>query len=165
MFRWYQNASKCYVYLLDVQLSWELAFRKSRWFTRGWTLQELLAPKSVEFYSQDWEHLGDKRSLEQLIHEITGLPVKALQGIPLYNFSVAERLSWAERRFTSREEDKAYSLLGIFNVQMPALYGEGKDQAFKRLLKEIDDPLESEHISLMNVQSAIKASTNRHLRV
>jgi hypothetical protein len=149
MFRWYSNAAKCYVYLLDIsrpafdvdkfnQQPWELAIRKSRWFTRGWTLQELLAPVSVEFFLKDWEQLGDKKSLEQYIHEITGIPVKALQGSPLSNFSVTERLLWAEKRETTREEDKAYSLLGIFNIQIPVLYGEGRENAFKRLREEID---------------------------
>jgi hypothetical protein len=155
MFRWYQNAAKCYVYLSDIsrpafdinkfnQLPWELAFRKSRWFTRGWTLQELLAPASVEFFSKDWEHLGDKKSLERLIYEITGIPVKALQGSPLSKFSVTERLLWAEKRETTREEDKAYSLLGIFNIQIPVLYGEGRENASKRLREEIDKPSKGE---------------------
>jgi Heterokaryon incompatibility protein (HET) len=141
MFRWYRNAAKCYVYLTDIsrpQQSWELAIRKSRWFTRGWTLQELLAPVSVEFFSKDWEQLGDKKSLERHIHEITGIPVKALQGSLLSNFSVKERLLWAEKRHTTREEDNAYSLLGIFNIQIPVLYGEGRENAFKRLREEID---------------------------
>jgi hypothetical protein len=97
------------------QLPCELAFRKSRWFARGWTLQELLAPASVKFFSKDWEQLGDKKSLERLLH-VTGIPVRALQGSPLSNFSVTERLLWAEKRETTRKEDKAYSLLGIFNI-------------------------------------------------
>jgi hypothetical protein len=90
MFRWYKNASRCYVYLSDVLVyaqdgqfphpEWESAFRNSRWFTRGWALQELLAPKIVEFYSRDHARLGDKKSLEQKIHEITGIAIKALQG-------------------------------------------------------------------------------------
>jgi hypothetical protein len=163
MFRWYHNAVKCYVYLSDVsrsaidvndkftQLPRESAFQKSRWFTRGWTLQELLAPTSVEFYSKDWEQLGDKKSLERHIHEITGIPVTALQGSPLSNFSVTERLLWAEKRDTTREEDKAYSLLGVFNIQMPLLYGEGRENAFKRLREEIDKPLKGKHITLVDI--------------
>jgi hypothetical protein len=163
MFRWYHNAAKCYVYLPDVsrpafdvnkfnQLPWESAFRKSRWFTRGWTLQELLAPASVEFFSKDWEQLGDKKSLERHIHETTGISVKALQGSPLSNFSVTERLLWAEKRDTRREEDKAYSLLGIFNIQMPPLYGEGGENAFKRLREEIDKPLKGKHTAPVDIQ-------------
>jgi hypothetical protein len=155
MFRWYHNAAKCYVYLSNIsrhafdvndfnQLPCELAFRESRWFTRGWTLQELLAPASVKFFSKDWEQLGDKKSLERLIHEITGIPVRALQGSALANFSVTERLFWAEKRETTREEDKAYSLLGIFNIQIPVLYGEGGENAFKRLWEEIYKPSKGE---------------------
>jgi hypothetical protein len=157
MFRWYHSAAKCYVYLSDIsrltfyvngkcnQLPWESAIQNSKWFTRGWTLQELLAPATVKFSSKDWEQLGDKKSLERNIHEITGIPVKALQGSPLSNFSVTERLLWAEKRETTREEDKAYSLLGIFNTQRPVLYGEGRENAFKRLQEEINKPLKGKH--------------------
>jgi hypothetical protein len=150
MFRWYRDAAKCYVYLSDIdtfnqQLPWESAFRKSRWFTRGWTLQELIAPSSVEFFSRDQEKLGNKESLVRLIHEITGIPVRALRGSRMSDFSVAERLSWAEKRNTTREEDEAYSLLGLFNIQIPALYGEGRENAFKRLREEIDKSYKSMH--------------------
>ena len=149
MFRWYRNATRCYVYLSDVSNPpfntnemfspppWESDFRKSRWFTRGWTLQELLAPSSVEFFSQEWKRLGNKRSLKQQIHKITRIPYSALQGAPLSLFSVNERLSWKERRQTKLEEDRAYSLLGIFGVYIPPIYGEGIRGAFKRLLDEI----------------------------
>ena len=108
------------------------------YFTRGWTLQELLAPGSVEFFSQEGNPLGDKRSLERQIHEITGIAVPALQGTPLSQFGVDERFSWAVNRQTTRKEDKAYSLLGIFDVYMPLIYGEGSDNAFTRLREEID---------------------------
>jgi Heterokaryon incompatibility protein (HET) len=144
MFRWYRNAAKCYVYLADVSRptldadSWESSFRKSRWFKRGWTLQELIAPALVEFFSKEGEQLGSKRSLERHVHEVTGIPIKALQGSPLPDFSVPERMLWAEDRDTTRKEDKAYSLLGIFDVQMPLIYGEGREKAFKRLREEID---------------------------
>jgi len=95
MLRWYRNAAKCYVYLSDIssstfgandkfsQLPYESAFRNSRWFTRGWTLQEFLAPGSVELFSREGKRLGDKRSLERQIHEITGIAVLALQGNPV----------------------------------------------------------------------------------
>jgi len=148
MFRWYQRAVRCYVYLPDVQTDggdsnnsmqlWEPQFRKSRWFTRGWTLQELLAPSSVEFFDRSGNKLGDKRYLERQLHEITGIPVQALRGTALSKFAVNERLSWAETRQTKREEDKAYSLLGIFNIHIPLIYGEGMNGAFKRLKEEID---------------------------
>ncbi|KAN0067831.1 hypothetical protein V8E54_014078 [Elaphomyces granulatus] len=141
MFCWYCDAAKCYVYMADVkssQLPWELSFRKSRWFTRGWTLQELVAPTTVEFFSEEGEQLGNKKSLERHIHEVTGIPVKALQGSPLSDFSVSERMLWAEKRETTRKEDKAYSLLGIFDVYMPLIYGEGRENAFRRLREEMD---------------------------
>jgi hypothetical protein len=163
MFRWYCNAAKCYVYLSDVsspafdtndkfnQLPCESAFRKSRWFTRGWTLQELLAPRSVEFFSQEGNRLGDKRSLERQVHEITGIAVLALQGTPLSQFGVDERFSWAENRRTLRREDEAYSLLGIFDVYMSLIYGEGRDNAFKRLREEVDKPLKGKHTSPVDI--------------
>jgi len=149
MFRWYQHATKCYVYLPNVSRPrinsadgfnepWESIFRKSEWFKRGWTLQELIAPASVDFFSEEGELLGNKASLERHICEVTGIPASALQGSPLSDFSVAERLSWAESRETFRQEDKAYSLLGIFDVNMPLIYSEGKDKAMNRLREEID---------------------------
>jgi Heterokaryon incompatibility protein (HET) len=149
MFCWYQNASKCYVYLSDVltsghalstlssSTSWEAAFWGSRWFDRGWTLQELIAPASVEFFSQEGDRLGSKTSLEQQIHEITGIAVEALRGRPLTSFTIEERLSWASHRKTKKKEDEAYSLLGLFNVHMPLIYGEGREKAFQRLQKKI----------------------------
>ena len=151
MFRWYRDAAKCYVYLADVsrpalldtdvkssQLPWELSFRKSRWFTRGWTLQELVAPVVVEFYSKEGRYLGNKRSLERQVYEVTGISVIALRGSPLSDLSVPERMLWAENRETTRKEDKAYSLLGIFDIQMPLIYGEGREKAFKRLRGKIE---------------------------
>lgn len=151
MFRWYQNAVKCYVYLSDVstakpnayefsEFTWESSFLESRWFTRGWTLQELLAPHSVEFFSQEGSRLGDKKSLERQIHKITGIATLALRGTPLEEFGIEERLSWAKSRRTTRREDKAYSLLGIFGIYMPLIYGEGEDNAFRRLQEEVNKP-------------------------
>jgi hypothetical protein len=149
MFRWYQCASKCYVYLTDVSvpedvteaeafpISWEQAFRRSRWFTRGWTLQELLAPASVEFFSQNGRRLGSRVSLEQRIHEITEIPIRALRGQKLTEFGVEERMSWAARRTTTLKEDKVYCLLGIFEVYLSPIYGEGEDHATSRLSDEI----------------------------
>lgn len=148
MFRWYRDAKRCYVYLADVSLPatsdrqktmilWEDAFRRSRWFTRGWTLQELVAPEIVEFYSKEGTWLGDKQSLEPIIRDITGIPAKALRGTPLSNFPVSEREAWVRDRQTTREEDMAYSLLGIFGVFMLANYGEGWENAQRRLREEI----------------------------
>lgn len=146
MFRWYQKAARCYVYLSDVSLSgarghdqsvWVDAFRKSRWFTRGWTLQELLAPPLVNFYSSEGEHLGNKLTLEPMIHEITGVAKTALRGEALSSFSIEDRMSWAERRNTTIEEDQVYCLMGIFDVSMVPNYGEGRDRASRRLQEEI----------------------------
>lgn len=140
MYRWYSNAEICFVYLADVEFtaSWDSAIRKSRWFTRGWTLQELLAPRRVEFYTKDGYPLGSKRILEDMIHEITGIDRWAIQGRPLQAFSVEERMSRASRRNTKREKDAAYSLFGIFRVHMPLIYGEGRTSAFKRLKAVIE---------------------------
>jgi hypothetical protein len=145
MFRWYRDASRCYVYLSDVSqdtLEWKSAFRNSRWFKRGWTLQELIAPKIVQFYSKNQVFLGDKITLEQQITEISGIPKEALQGHSLSNFSIAERFRWAETRETSEEEDNAYCLFGIFDVFLPLIYGEGQANAIRRLQKEIDESAE-----------------------
>ncbi len=125
-------------YLADVSTPAKTPFRQSRWFTRGWTLQELIAPESVEFFSREDVRLGDKRSLEQDIHEVTRIPVNALRGKPLSDFGISERFAWMDKRETTREEDKVYSLLGIFGVCMPLLYGEGRENAFKRLREEVN---------------------------
>ncbi|KAF2839984.1 HET-domain-containing protein, partial [Patellaria atrata CBS 101060] len=149
MFRWYQKAVRCYVYLSDVSIhgegqdgqsssTWEAAFRKSRWFTRGWTLQELIAPAQVDFFSSGGNRLGNKLSLEQMVYDITGINRNALSGDPLPTFTIPERMSWAERRQTTIEEDEIYSLLGIFNVSLPLIYGEGRENASRRLREEID---------------------------
>jgi hypothetical protein len=174
MFKWYQKATQCYVYLMDVSASanaangalipytWETAFRNSSWFTRGWTLQELLAPPSVTFFSREGQRLGDKIELRRLIHEITDIPYRAFEGTPLSEFSVSERLSWAKSRQTTRSEDKAYSLLGILNVFMPTLYGEG-EHAFVRLQecleKKHPDPPNLDHV-LDKLPVAAAASFN-----
>jgi hypothetical protein len=147
MYRWYRNAARCYVYLPDVSTrererdgysrdAWESDFRKSRWFTRGWTVQELLAPASVEFFSRERHRLGDKSSLMRQIGEITNISPIALQGDPLSQFSINERLQWMEHRQTKLEEDMVYSLLGIFGVYILPVYGEGKAKALDRLMDE-----------------------------
>lgn len=151
MYRWYSRAARCYVYLSDVstterrrgdenaQNTWEMTFRASEWFSRGWTLQELLAPGFVEFFSQERKRLGDKRSLDQQIHEITGIALPALQGTSISQFGVEERFKWAQNRQTTRDEDWAYCLLGIFDVSMPLIYGEGRQKAIIRLRKAIKE--------------------------
>jgi hypothetical protein len=150
MFRWYQKAAKCYVYLSDVstrkrkashqlrEYTLESNIRESRWFTRGWTLQELLAPASVEFFSREHKRLGDKTSLRQLICEITNIPHSALKGDSLSQFGFQERLRWIQHRQTKLEEDIAYSLLGIFDVYILPIYSEGMTSALARLKDEFD---------------------------
>ncbi|KAH8674500.1 WD40-repeat-containing domain protein [Tricladium varicosporioides] len=168
MFRWYREAAKCSVYLTDVSTNdqidlslqpWEEAFGNSRWFTRGWTLQELIAPPSVEFFCSSGNRLGDKKSLERQLHKITGIPVSALQGSTLSEFSFDERILWARIRETKREEDKAYSLLGIFDISMPVIYGEGKENAFRRLNREWKYRLDELSTSLQNTSNYDKKST------
>ncbi|CAN9468708.1 unnamed protein product [Alternaria alternata] len=109
----------------------------SRWFKRGWTLQELLAPSSVEIFSREWERLGDKTSLGSLISRITGIPQGVLQGDTLAQFDISERLRWRGDRQTKLKEDMAYSLSGICDVDIAPLYGEGEEEAFRRLHREI----------------------------
>lgn len=149
MFRWYQNAAACYAYLEDVNaspLGMIAAFKKSRWFTRGWTLQELLAPDEVKFFDRSWSPIGERHTLAPLISQITGID-QAFMSIPdsgsrrdvkrlLQAEQVATRMGWMAHRRTTKEEDVAYCLMGIFDVNMPLLYGEG-DKAFRRLQEEI----------------------------
>ena len=147
MSQWYQMAAKCYVYLSDVicgntiesasslEQTEMRPFQTSRWFNRGWTLQELLAPKNVEFFSAKGKRLGSKASLLQQIHDITGIPITALQSTSLSSFSVVERMSWVRNRRTKREEDSAYSLPGLIDIHMPLIYGEGRIKAFDRLCR------------------------------
>ncbi|PBP26575.1 hypothetical protein BUE80_DR002502 [Diplocarpon rosae] len=146
MYRWYEDAKVCFVYLFDVdenevngqdsEALMKSRFAHSTWWSRGWTLQELIAPSVVEFYNSNWEHLGSKHDLVERIATITGIHRKKLEGADLECFSIAQRMSWASKRKTTRIEDVAYSLLGIFGVNMPMLYGEGK-RAFLRLQEEI----------------------------
>jgi hypothetical protein len=155
MFQWYSQAQVCYAYLADVSLlpagdddtiSSEYTppyprpvwgFPSSRWFERGWTLQELIAPMHVVFFDRDWVEIGTKASLLEDLVEITGIPPEALMDpLSIRRSCIAERMSWASKRQTTRVEDMAYSLLGIFGVNMPLLYGEGA-KAFHRLQRQI----------------------------
>lgn len=142
MYRWYQDAQICFAYLADVCIgdqglgspSAGTEFSQSRWFTRGWTLQELLAPKEVVFYDRNWQYLGSKGELKAQISVVTGIEEGHM--VDNNRASVAQKMSWASNRKTTRVEDVAYSLMGIFDVNMPLLYGEGK-KAFTRLQHEI----------------------------
>ncbi|KAI0505296.1 HET-domain-containing protein [Xylaria bambusicola] len=109
---------------------------KCRWFSRGWTLQELIAPKHVEFYDRDWKCFGSKAQLAPILSWITGVDTGVLKGGSLDQVLVGRRMSWAANRQTRRIEDMAYCLLGIFDINMPLLYGEG-EKAFTRLQEEI----------------------------
>lgn len=151
MYRWYAMSSICYAYLQDVAVTLSLSkriekgkasiftianFHRSRWFTRGWTLQELLAPIAVEFYSLEWKEIGTKASLAQALAAVTGIPNRVICGDSASSCSIAARMSWASTRQTTREEDMAYCLLGLFSINMPLLYGEGQ-KSFLRLQEQI----------------------------
>ncbi|KAJ8108776.1 hypothetical protein OPT61_g7938 [Boeremia exigua] len=146
MFRWYQKAQTCYVHLADVKGSVFIGRQqlgRAKWFTRGWTLQELIAPLDMGFYDKNCTFLGTKVSLLGHLNVITGIDENVLSDCRIISLiSVATRMSWAARRTTTKVEDIAYSLFGIFGVNLPLLYGEGT-RAFQRLqeeiLKETDD--------------------------
>ena len=184
MYQWYQDAAVCYVYLQDLNApkprftdlgdpldpgspveheqtslaEYRNRFRHCRWFSRGWTLQELIAPRHVEFYASDWTELGTKLSLERLLHEVTGISTKVLRGYNPLLCSVGERMGWAAHRRTSRLEDTAYCLLGIFQVNMPLIYGEGA-MAFRRLQEMILQRCED--YSLLAWSSAMRSNYTR----
>ncbi|KAH7196306.1 heterokaryon incompatibility protein-domain-containing protein [Fusarium flagelliforme] len=144
MFKWYSEAVVCLTYLSDVRKTLESkvgsqVFRSfetgdmSKWFTRGWTLQELLAPRKLLFYDADWNYLGSKEDLAEAIEDVTGISAHYLTGQEDFRVAcIAAKMSWAANRETTREEDIAYSLYGIFNLHLPVQYGEGKG-AFLRL--------------------------------
>lgn len=138
MYKWYTLADVCFTYLADVPPGDDhqaegSAFRKSRWFKRGWMLQELIAPCRVEFLSKDWAPIRSKHVLVNFVESITNISGQALLHVrPLEEFSVTQWLLWAAKRETTREEDRAYLLLGIFDINMPTLYGEG-DCTFRQL--------------------------------
>ncbi|CAK7241248.1 MAG: hypothetical protein STHCBS139747_002708 [Sporothrix thermara] len=160
MFRWYQNAAVCFVYLADLNAQWcdksgdgsvpmtngigeengvdvHARMRACAWFRRGWTLQELLAPATIEFYDARWKLVGTKTDLAPLLADITRIPEPAIRGQePVSRYSAAQIMAWASPRVTRKVEDEAYCLLGLFDVYMPLIYGEGK-RAFQRLQEEI----------------------------
>jgi hypothetical protein len=142
MYQWYSRADLCIAFLADVPDKEDprgrrSSFRGSKWFTRGWTLQELIAPKIVVFVSKRWYTLGTKQGLASTIAEITRIDLDVLcLKRPPTEVSIARRMSWAADRDTTRVEDEAYSLMGLFQVNMPTIYGEGH-AAFRRLQEEI----------------------------
>lgn len=173
MFNWYRKATACYVFLRDVwdaandtwddllnddlmlvRQQWSThphrfhrsAFTGSEWFSRGWTLQELIAPHDVRFFNACFQYIGSKKDLHELVAIATGIDSELLlDPSDLPRLSIAERMRWASTRQTTREEDQAYCLLGIFNVNMPLLYGEGR-KAFVRLQLEIISKTDDESI-------------------
>ena len=200
MYRWYKGASRCYVYLADTAVKPDDAegtvenLSKSRWFKRGWTLQEMLAPLDVQFFGSNWSYIGSLARLTEVVSEITNIDRTVLRHeIPPSTFSIAQRMSWASDRTTTRVEDTAYCLMGLLNVHMPLIYGEGS-WAFLRLQEELirdssddsifawetDDPLRitslfasspSDFKNASNIISVLKSSkicsyqlTNRGLR-
>ena len=138
MFNWYRKSAICYAYLSDVgEMKIGEQFRGSRWFTRGWTLQELIAPRHLVFLTREWKTLGTKLTLADTVEDITNVDSSILlDKRPLADVSVAQRMSWASGRQTTRLEDEAYALLGVFGISMSPLYGEG-ERAFRRLQEEI----------------------------
>jgi hypothetical protein len=136
MFNWYRDSEICFVYLDDVDSLDEL--KESRWITRGWTLQELIAPHSVVLYSKFWRSFGSKILLADRLASVTNIDrVVFMERASLESFNIATRMSWAAMRTTKRAEDRAYCLMGIFDVNMPILYGEGAQKAFNRLQDSI----------------------------
>ncbi|KAI8623984.1 heterokaryon incompatibility protein-domain-containing protein [Xylariaceae sp. FL1651] len=146
MFQWYANAAVCYAYICDYVFCPPIStatFGSARWFNRGWTLQELIAPANVKFYDINWTLFGTKRSLQRELSAITGIDKAVLSSNTpdeirslIAKTTVSKKMSWAAGRQTTREEDLAYCLLGIFDVNMPLLYGE-RSKAFSRLQEEI----------------------------
>ncbi|KAI1372320.1 putative ankyrin repeat-containing protein [Hypoxylon crocopeplum] len=154
MYYWYQEATVCYAYLADVPhdpsrqlpILPDSEFSRSKWFRRGWTLQELIAPSEVIFLDREWKEIGTRSTLRDIISSITRIPVDILMGHHDFeSLSVAQRMSWAAERETTKIEDRAYSLIGIFGINMPLIYGEGQ-KAFIRLQEEIMKILDDQTI-------------------
>jgi len=183
MFRWYQGAAICYALLDDVTRGpAELAETEPdpnphprrgpsatkrsriRWFTRGWTLQELLAPSYIRFFGRGWTKLGTKHDLVDYLVQVTGISQEYLHGEPLASASVAERMSWASQRDTTRPEDMAYSLMGIFDVNMPLLYGEGAERAFSRLQEQIIKTTDDQSILAWGLPTAASGRQPKRLQ-
>lgn len=146
MYRYYAESDVCFIYLADVRASdgeegVRVRMEKSKWFTRGWTLQELIAPSRRRVYDTDWTRIMGDRSKEGLhtaLATAAGIPRGVLDDSnPISSFCVAERMRWVSERLTTREEDMAYCLMGLFDVHMPIIYGEGVRKAFRRLQMEI----------------------------
>ncbi|KAI0203368.1 heterokaryon incompatibility protein-domain-containing protein [Astrocystis sublimbata] len=169
MFRWYANAAVCYAYLSDVPANVSArdtnsAMESSRWFTRGWTLQELLAPREIHFYNSAWSYMGMRSDLSTTIQQITRISRPFLIGMAhIHEASVAQRMSWASNIITKREEDMAYCLLGLFELTMPMIYGEGGEQAFARLQEMIIKHINDDSILVWGINpKTLMSATGKH---
>ena len=173
MFRWYFNAEVCLAYLADVMVADDInGFRESSWFTRGWTLQELLAPDAVVFLTCNWQIIGHKGSngygksgtelrvgplLQSTVAAITGIPESVLSDYgQSRGFSIETRLKWTIGRQTTREEDLSYCLLGILDVTMPIIYGEGGEKARKRLLEHLHQDSKIHEERLVSTETSVE---------
>lgn len=160
MYDWFRLSDMCYVYLQDVPdgdrpQDTQSDFRKSRWHTRGWTLQELIAPECVEFLTNTWHFLGTKTGLAPTLEWITGVDFNILtRRATLDSVSVARRMSWAAERETTRVEDRAYCLMGIFGIHMSPIYGDGEN-AFLRLQEEVIRTIPDQSIFAWGVSGAL----------
>lgn len=170
MYKWYESSMVCYAYLSDVasvenfkQIN-NSKLAAPRWFKRGWTLQELIAPLRVKFFSEGWSFLGSKQDLSSLLMSWTGIQVSVLEHqVTIHDISVANRMHWASKRRTTRVEDMAYCLLGIFDVNMPLLYGEGM-RAFERLQEQILSTTNDSTIFLWQLRDPSKQPSTPRLQ-
>ncbi|KAF2436630.1 HET-domain-containing protein [Tothia fuscella] len=169
MFEWYGCAKECYAYLEDLPglqntdecgVSESQNFAQSRWFTRGWTLQELISPRELRFYDRNWNFFATRFDMAATLSKITSIDESIFHVKHDFRaqFSIAQRMSWASRRETTREEDMAYCLMGLFDVNMPLLYGEGVSKSFLRLQEEILKRSEDHSIFLWNPHSHLTSS-------
>lgn len=168
MFKWYQDARICYAFLSDLLHQvyadgqpTESDLRDCRWFTRGWTLQELLAPRQLVFFDESFDQVGDRATLANALSQVTGISEAYLQGTNQFRVAcIAQRMSWVSRRQTKRGEDMAYCMLGIFDVRLPLLYGEGKRNAFIRLQEQIISQSDDESIFAWEEEPSMSISFN-----
>jgi hypothetical protein len=151
MYPWYKNSEVCLAYMVDVHREASLDqepvehanllekypnFETSQWWTRGWTLQELISPRRVVFYDSEWQVIAKIRDIVKAVERFTKIPAPVLLYGITQSYRIAEKMKWASKRRTTRREDMACCLLGLFDINMPLLYGEG-DKAFERLQEEI----------------------------
>ncbi|KAF0330663.1 hypothetical protein GQ607_002067 [Colletotrichum asianum] len=153
MYAWYRNSAVCIAHIEDFHGDdIDQATATNRWFTRGWTLQELIAPKDVIFYSGDWEEIGDKKKNSRRLEEITSIDRQVLLASrDLEDVSVAEKMKWISYRTTKKVEDMSYCMFGIFGINLPTIYGEGPN-AFRRLQEEIIRTLDDVTIFLSQLK-------------